>query len=67
MIDVRVSSDRAAAVDQGYYWQPIATCPIGVKVQLINKSLGCATYGIYKRNEKYWTHWAPLPKFNHED
>ena len=35
---VRDSSDGAAVVDTGYYWRPIATCPPGRKVQLINKT-----------------------------
>lgn len=58
-----VSSDGVAVVDQEYPWRPIATCPIGHKVQLINRHMGCAAYGVYKRSETYWTHWAPLPKF----
>jgi hypothetical protein len=61
---VKDSSDGTAAVDPNYFWQPIATCPIGRKVQLINKPMGCATYGVYDRKSTYWTHWAPLPKFS---
>lgn len=50
-------------VDKDYFWLPIASCPTGKKVQLINKQMGCATYGIHKASDSYWTHWAPLPKF----
>lgn len=60
---VVVSSDRAAIVDAAYFWRPIASCPIGHKVQLINRHLGCAAYGLYKSGDTYWTHWAPLPTF----
>lgn len=60
---IKVSSDGAAVVDAEYFWRPIATCPVGRKVQLINKKMGCATYGVYKKSDTYWTHWAPLPKF----
>ena len=60
---VKPSSDGVAVVDQEYPWRPIHTCPVGHKVQLINRSMGCATYGIYNRKDTYWTHWAPLPKF----
>ena len=60
---IKTSSDGVAAVDSEYPWRLIATCPSGHKVQLINKKMGCATYGIYNPKEKYWTHWAPLPKF----
>jgi len=60
---VKRSSDGTAAVDSDYFWLPISECPVGQKVQLINKRMGCATYGIYKRSDPYWTHWAPLPTF----
>lgn len=60
---VKNSSDGVAAVDTQYPWRSIETCPIGRKVQLINKKMGCATYGIYSSKDTYWTHWAPLPKF----
>jgi hypothetical protein len=57
----QISSDGAAAVDQNYYWQPIETCPLGVKVQLLGRS-GVAIYSTYSRKDKFFTHWAPLPK-----
>ncbi len=63
---VKTSSDGIAAVDREYPWRPINTCPVGRKVQLINRSMGCATYGIYNPKIKYWTHWAPLPTFKGE-
>lgn len=60
---VKESSDGHAVVDTDYFWRPIATCPPGRKVQLINKNLGCAAYGFHNPKYGYWTHWAPLPKF----
>lgn len=60
---VRLSGDGAAVVDTTYYWQPIETCPISAKVQLLGKG-GVAVYGVYtgKKDDNFWTHWAPLPK-----
>lgn len=62
-----VDSSRSAAVDREYYWRPIASCPYGVKVQLINRRYGVAIYGKHAPKEKFWTHWAPLPVFKKEE
>lgn len=56
-----VDSSGHAAVDTAYFWQPIDTCPRGVKVQLLGKG-GVAMYGVLSRNDEFCTHWAPLPK-----
>lgn len=61
-----VDSSSSVAVDRDYYWRPIATCPMGVKVQLVNRLYGVAVYGQYNKKEKFWTHWAPLPVFRKE-
>ena len=61
-----LDSSKQAAVDREYYWLPIATCPQGVKVQLVNRMYGVAVYGQYRSKEKFWTHWAPLPVFRKE-
>jgi hypothetical protein len=63
---VRLTKDGTAVVDTEYYWQPIETCPMSAKVQLLSVH-GVAVYGeVHERNlngkEKFWTHWAPLPK-----
>ncbi len=55
-----LDSTGAAAVDHSYFWQPISSCPRGVKVQLLGK--GVAVYGQYHGKEDFYTHWAPLPK-----
>ena len=50
------------AVDPTYYWQPMSTCPLGTKVQLLNIG-GVACYGTVSANSIiYWQGWAPLPK-----
>lgn len=61
----QIDSTGAAAVDRNYFWQPIDTCPLGVKVQLLGKG-GVAMYGQYSNKEKFYTHWAPLPKLPKE-
>lgn len=48
------------AVDHGYFWQPMGTCPRGVKVQLLSPH-GVAVYGSWNGKEE-WDGWAPLPK-----
>jgi hypothetical protein len=60
---LRKSSDSNVIVDTEYYWQPIATCPLSAKVQLLSK-YGVAVYGEYHNDSEsdFWTHWAPLPK-----
>lgn len=58
---VKLTSDRAAAVDQEYYWRPIDTCPRSAKVQLLGRG-GVAVYGQYNGADKFWVGWAPLPK-----
>jgi hypothetical protein len=62
-----INSTRTAAVDRGYHWIAIdANTPRGVKLQLIHRPSGVATYSIY-RNCDHWTHWSPLPTFSKED
>lgn len=58
---VKITTDRAAAVDQGYFWQPLDTCPLSVKVQLLTTT-GVAVYGRYSKGVKGYAGWAPLPK-----
>ena len=55
-----LNSDRTVAVDRGYEWQPIDTCPRSVKVQLLGKG-GVAIYGTYDGEDPFWIGWAPLP------
>lgn len=48
-----------------YYWQPMDTCPHGVKVQLLGAG-GVAIYGQY-HPDKFWVGWAPLPRRAKQD
>lgn len=57
---VQLTKDRAAAVDPNYYWQPLHTCPLSTKVQLLTEG-GVAVYGHYTPGGKCLG-WAPLPK-----
>lgn len=55
-----VNTLQHVAVDQDYYWQPMDTCPLGVKVQLLNAG-GVAVYGQSTGKPEHWRGWAPLP------
>ena len=59
-----INTDKTVAVSTDYYWQPIATCPHSVKVQLLGQG-GVANYGVY-HGDSFFTHWAPLPKIPKE-
>lgn len=61
-----LNRDRTVAVDPDYYWQPMASCPRSVKVQLLGAG-GVATYGIYIESDNFWIGWAPLPKIPRPD
>jgi hypothetical protein len=58
---VKITSDRAAAVDQDYFWRPLHTCPLSAKVQLLTEG-GVAVYGQYSPGFGGYLGWAPLPK-----
>jgi hypothetical protein len=60
-----LDSTGTVAVDHTYFWQPIETCPTGVKVQLLGRG-GVAVYGTHNGCSTFWTHWAPLPKLKKE-
>jgi len=57
----KISSDGSTAVDYEYFWQPISSCPLSVKVQLLGRG-GVAHYGVFFGVDDFYTHWAPLPK-----
>ena len=62
-----INSSKTAAVDRNYHWIPICQKPPGgVKLQLIHRPSGVATYSIY-RNCDHWTHWRELPTFDPEE
>jgi hypothetical protein len=55
-----INAAGTVAVATNVYWQPIETCPRGVKVQLLGAG-NVATYGVYY-GANFWSHWCPLPK-----
>ena len=58
----KLNTDKSVAVATDYYWEPVdKTTPRGVKLQLLTVG-GVAIYGTYNGREKFFTHWAPLPK-----
>ena len=61
-----LNTDKTVAVSTDTFWQAIDhKTPRGVKLQLLGAG-GVATYGVY-HGDKFWTHWAPLPKIPKED
>jgi hypothetical protein len=56
-----LNGDKTVAVSVDYFWQPISTCPTGVKVQLLGKG-GVAAYGTWNGKDSFYTHWAPVPR-----
>ena len=61
---IKSTSDGLVMVDTQYHWLPVSPdTPVGVKLQLINKSAGVAVYGTYHPDDEFYTHWAPLPTF----
>jgi len=56
-----IDSTQTAVVDPNYYWQPMDTCPIGAKVQLLNRG-GVACHGKWSGKDDHWLGWTPLPK-----
>lgn len=60
-MNVKLNRDRTVALDPAYYWRPMDSAPLGVKIQLLT-SLGVAIYGRYAGDPTGWDGWAPLPK-----
>jgi len=54
---------QGVAVDHGFFWQPMSTCPLNTKVQLLNAGR-VAVYGKWDGKSDYWLGWAPLPKYD---
>jgi hypothetical protein len=61
-----INSSKTAAVDRNYHWIAIdKDTPRGVKLQLISRPAGVATYGTYtSAPNAHWTHWCALPTFS---
>lgn len=57
----RLNTDKTVAVSTTQYWEDIASCPRGAKVQLLGQG-GVAVYGLWDGKNPFWTHWAPVPR-----
>jgi hypothetical protein len=64
MTDIKLARDRTVAVNTSLPWLPVDRFPPprGVKLQLIDRSLGVAHYGQYTPGAGY-SHWQGLPHF----
>jgi len=62
---IRETADKAAVVDTEYFWQPMRTCPLSRKVQLLTTGM-VAVYGQYDGKSQFWLGWAPLPRIPEE-
>lgn len=59
--NIGLDSTGVAAVDEAYFWRPMATCPLNAKVQLLGDG-GVAVYGTFNGKDTFWNAWAPVPK-----
>jgi hypothetical protein len=64
-MNTKINYEKTVAIDVGYFWQPLDTAPSGVKVQLLTK-FGIAVYGQYRKGDRDYVGWAPLPKIPDE-
>ena len=61
----KLDSTHTALVNPRAYWLPITDkTPRGVKCFLANRSAKSATTGTVATEEKFFTHYFPLPVFN---
>ena len=58
--------DNVAVSNQTFLVPDMKSCPIGVKVQLLNKG-GVLVYGNYDGKSKDWLAWAPLPRIRKDN
>ena len=61
-----INQVESLAVAEGYYWQPMSSCPLHVKVQLLGKG-GIPQYASWDGKNTFWTAWAPLPRRRKHD
>lgn len=48
-------------VDQAYFWRPIATAPLGSKIQLLTLGMVAVHGVVSERNRSDYLGWTPLP------
>ena len=61
-----INAAESLAVAEGYYWQPMSTCPVNVKLHLLGQG-GIPQYASWDGRNKFWTAWAPLPRRRKQD
>ena len=62
MTEHTINQAEAIAVAESYYLNPdMSTCPVNVKVQLMNPG-GVLVYGTFDGRNKAWQAGAPLPR-----
>ena len=60
---IKENHGTKVAVTVDYEWQPIETCPLGVKVQGKTLPGGVAVYTtVTAATRQHYSHWAPLPR-----
>lgn len=63
-----LNSRKSVAVSTTTRWKLIDEhTPRGVKMQLISKASGVATYGVLTSVVEHFTHWAPMPAWDGEE
>jgi hypothetical protein len=61
----KITADGAALVAPENKWIKIdATTPRGVSLLLISEHYGVAQKGLHYPNDKFFTHYYPLPTFD---
>ncbi len=60
-----INQDRTAAVSDITYYLNMDTCPIGVKLILLNKG-NVAVIGQWDGKSTDWLGWHPLPRLRKE-
>lgn len=57
----KLNHTHDVAVATHCYWQPMSSCPLGVKVLLLGQG-GVATIAEYRGKGTFWRGWFPMPK-----
>lgn len=57
----KLNAAGTVAVANECFWEPMSSCPIGCKVQLLGAG-GVSVYGDYIRGNSFWQGWAPIPR-----
>lgn len=63
----RLSSDKAAVVDDQYVLRPMSSCPLNAKVIAMNRGGVLCFARVSERDRDDWLYWFPLPVKPKED